>query len=499
MRSKIRVLGFIVLWAAIAPSDASSAADLIFEPEISVEFDDNIFASADDEFTDIIYRGRPRVSIKDEDGSFQFGFRYEPGFEAFARADGISNWEHSLRWTGEWRVGPRTRLSFDDRFDRLTSAGRFNETSTGADTRPATEEVFGRRRYKRNSANLVLEHQLRPNHFVALNVDHFYQDYGTLSSGTVESVGGGVSYSYALSATDRFGLGVSFTRQEFEDFGFQEDSETDFYYVYGSWTHEFDPTLTMSISAGPTLIDADIPSSFPTSFPNQLLNPVLQEGTNFRLADLSSCDVENGFRILSGCSPTGPLLSEAQVGLIPRVTLPLQGSISDPDDTDVTFFASGELTKRWGTWTTGITYRRQASASSQFGTSTVSDTVRATATWMPSPRWQVNLIGIYFNREQSSDSQILVTSLGPSGLAPPFDGSAAAVGVVAVETDRAVDTDQWQLHTVVNYRWNRRLTVFGRVFYVEEEEDGDIQAGRDTERFRAFVGVRYTFDRIHLY
>ena len=482
-----------------AGAPMAHAGDLVFEPEVSVEFDDNVFSSSSEEFEDVIYRARPRVRVEDEDGSFQYTFSYQPSFEAFARADGISNWEHSVRWTGEWRLSPRTNLTFDNRFDRLTNAGRFNETSTEADGQPAVDEVFGRRRFKRNAASLLLEHELRPNHFVSLDAEHYYQDFGSGSLGTVEAVTGGVRYSYTISATDRLGLGVSYTNQEFEDFGFQEDSETDFYYIFGTWDHQFDPTLSMSLSAGPSFVNTDSPRNFPTTFENQPLNPVLSDGTGFRLVDLGSCDIENGTPILSGCAPTGPTLSDLQVATIPRVTLPFQGQQSDPDDTDVTFFANGSLTKRWGLWTTTLGYRRQASSSSQFGTSTVSDTVRLSALWVPSPRWRVNLVGLYFHREQSSDAEILVTALGPSGLGAPFDGSAEAVGVIAIETDSGIDLDQWQAHAVVDYRWNRRLTLFARFFYLEEEENGDIRADRDIEKFRAFFGVRYTFDRIHLY
>ncbi len=488
----------LILVAGVLGAKDSVAADLLFEPELSVEFDDNVFSSSDDEFTDVLYRARPRVRVEDEDGSFQFAFRYEPSFEAFARADGISNWEHTLRWTGEWRVSPRTILTFDDRFDRLTSAGRFNELSTDADGEPATDEVFGRRRYKRNSANLALEHQLRPNHFVSVNAGHFYQDYGSDNLGTLESISAGLQYQYVLSRSDRLGLGVSFTNQEFEDFGFQDDSETDFYYLFGSWTHEFDPTLTLSLSAGPTLVKTDSPGSQSTTFANQLDTPVVFDGSSFRFVDLGTCDVEGGVPILSGCSPVGPALSQAVVDSLPRGPLALLGAPSDPDDTDVTFFANGSLTKRWGAqWTTHFSYRRQASSSSQFGTSTVSDTFRAAAVWIPSPRWQVDLVGVYFNREQSSESQILVTALGPSGtFVPPI---ADSVGIVAVETDNGIDTDQWHVNVMVQHRWNRRLTLFGRLFYVEDEEDGDLGFGRETERFRAFLGVRYTFERFHLY
>ena len=491
----------LALALAIGPTlhpGAAQSADLIFEPEVSMEFDDNVFANTEDEFEDVVYRARPRVLIEDRDGSFQYGFRYEPAFEAFARADGIANWEHSFRMTGQWRLSPQTVLTFDDRFDRLTSAGRFNEITTDADGDPATDIVFGRRRFKRNSASLNLEHQFRPNHFLAVNADHFFQDYGTLSSGEVESISAGLQYNYALSAADRIGVGFSYTQQEFEDFGFQDDSETDFYYLYGSWTHEFDPTLSMSISAGPTFVHTDSPSSGLTTASGQFQFPVLFDGTDFRYTNLASCDVEGGIPVLSGCSPLGPALSELELAVSPRVTLSQLGSIPDPDDTDVTFFANAVLNKKWGRWTTRFSYRRQANSSSQFGTSTVSDTFHFTGIWQPSPRWWMTIQGVYFNREQSGESQILVTALRPSAVAP-VAGAAEAFGFVAVETDNAIDTDQWNVGATVDYRWNRRLTFFATAFYLENEEDGDFGFNREIDRFRLFFGVRYTFDRIHLY
>ena len=201
-------------------------------------------------------------------------------------------------------------------------------------------------------------------------------------------------YQQTISRRDQLGGGVSYRRSSYDASSVRESQSTDFYNVFGSWVHQFDETLELSVAAGPTWVKGDDQDNIVAVAPNQLLYPLLSIDGENRLVRATSCSRDEGTLILTAdCDVIDQNLTPAQENAVRsiRTDLELVGPVPSGSDSSLTYFANLSLSKRWEQWSGTISYRRQQSDSSGLGSSTVADILSGVLEWRPSPRWQLQL------------------------------------------------------------------------------------------------------------
>ena len=489
--------------AALAAAAPLAAEELHFGFDSETAWDNNIFSDEEDEVDDLSLRITPWMELEDRRGSLTWNLTYRPGYEAFLDTEGIDGWDHDVEGTIAWRISPRTTLELSDRFRRTQSIGRFNDSQID-DLGQLVSETLGRRsRSKFNDFQAMLTHQLAPDQQLFFVLQQSIFD---LTSQDRESVGAIVSYRRQVDERLATGLTGSIRRQTFEGVGGADDTETDFFNLSGLLEYSFTPSFQMSFSGGPALVDSGDSAGFPALFPNQPAVPTLPTAQGALPVRVGSCPTtEDGQPFLSaGCTPL-PFVFQADAGR--RVDLEFVGEQTADETARITFFADIALTKTWEYWALNLGFRRQDSSSGSSGVSTINDTLSANLSWDPAPRWDVGLSAAWSRERQATDSVVPVVVLRPDRrLVPNPDGSFSAIdlgeaaGIGTIEADSDVEQITTVLSARVNYRLSRRTDLFGRFFFIQENNDepentsSQVFTSDDFSRFSISFGFTYRFD-----
>jgi hypothetical protein len=161
------------------------------------------------------------------------------------------------------------------------------------------------------------------------------------------------------------------------------------------------------------------------------------------------------------------------------------GLSTEGSTTEVTFFATTSLAKRFRLGELSAAYTRSESGGAGATSSQILDAVDLEATYQPYPDWRVRVIGRWSRQEVASDIEYAVFTGNP----PVFIGFA--------EADRKLD--RYRVITSLNHRLTDRFSAQLRFDYTRQKEEG-FSAGsgtrvtRDVEIYSGFVGVEYTFD-----
>lgn len=490
--------------AVLAAAAPLAAEELRFGVDSETTFDNNIFSDEEEEVEDLSLRITPWMEVEDRRGSLTWNLTYRPAYEAFLDTEGIDGWDHDVEGTIAWRISPRTTLELSDRFRRSQSVSRFNDSQVD-DLGQVVSETLGRRsRSKFNDFEALLTHQLSADQQLFFVLQQSIFD---LTSQDRESVGAVVSYRRQVSERLATGLTGSIRRLTFEGVGEADDTETDFFNLSGLLEYSFTPSLQVSFSGGPALVDSGDSAGFPSVFRNQPAIPTLPTAQGAFPVRFGSCPAtEEGQPFLSArCTPVAVVLPPADAGQ--RVDLDFVGEETADETTRITFFADIALTKTWEHWALNLGFRRQDSSSGSSGVSTINDTLSAGLSWDPAPRWNVGLSAAWSRERQATDSVVPVVVLRPDPrLVQNMDGSfsrvdlgeAAGIGTIEAESDLEQITTV--LSARVNYQLSRRLDLFGRFFFIQENNDepedtsSQVFTGEDFSRFSISFGVSYHFD-----
>ena len=500
----MRFLPAVAALALLAPP--ALAQEVSLGMRVSQEYDDNAFSDGDREFHDYNLRIAPRALLEEQRGDVRWSLRYEPSFATFYRSGSdLNGWDHTAQARANIRLGPRTQISLSDVFGSYQSRSRANEVLIGEDGFVTSEVVFRRDRVNRNTFNVALNQSITRDHSVNFAFTHRWLPASNSRGSDVQSFN--LTSSYRLVATERssYGLGLSVTRQHAGDSDLRESRNTDFFNLFGSWEHSFDPTLRLSVSGGPALVDGEDPSDPPFSVP-ALRFPTVRRGNDFFFVDFASCPTEDGFvQLTAECEPIGPEIQFP--GFLPttpdnQTTLALVGSPESLDNQSVTYFANVSLTKSWEEWNGSLSYSRSATATSGLGTSEISDVVRSLLQWRPSPRWRVNLSGVFQRRTQANDQRVTVIELGEVTMTPlsipvPVGGSEV-VARRQINLENDLELFQYLAEVSAHYQWKKRVSLFGRIFFSRQDPRGDVQFSREVDDFRVSVGVNYDLEPFHL-
>ncbi len=156
---------------------------------------------------------------------------------------------------------------------------------------------------------------------------------------------------------------------------------------------------------------------------------------------------------------------------------------SEPDadsidsTTDVSFFASASLEKRWREASFSVSYTRSESGGSGSVTSQVLDSVDVTFRYDPRPDWHFDLIGRWNQRQTLSDIDL-------TGFA----------GTVANQNDSQI----FQAQARASHRLTKRVSIRADFTYQNQQTEQDASflgsGSRTVETFSGFVSLVYTFD-----
>jgi hypothetical protein len=154
---------------------------------------------------------------------------------------------------------------------------------------------------------------------------------------------------------------------------------------------------------------------------------------------------------------------------------------SEPDSdsidstTDVSFFASANLQKRWREASFSVSYTRSESGGSGAVTSQVLDAVDVTFRYDPRPDWHFDLIGRWTQRQTLSDINLTGFTVGNQNDSQIFQALARA-----------------------SHRLTKRISVRADFSYQNQQTDQDASflgsGSRTVETFSGFVSLEYKFD-----
>jgi hypothetical protein len=502
----------VVTAALLTASPGADAEVLQFGVEAEGLWTDNVFGTFVNEVDDTSGRLAPWFDVEKRDGRVRWGLRYEPAYEYYVDQDGLRGFDHDVVGHFEYHFSRGTKLRITDRFARYRSLSRFNDTS---DPGGEINVVGFRQRFKRNRLTGELSHQLGPSEMLRLTVGYNFTEFSNENNADRDVLRTAVSYSRNLSERTVVGSNLAWTQQTFQRPSFDERS-TDFYNLSAFVSHQFDRSLQLNLSAGPTYIASesqavsvrDADEMTPGTQIGVVAFPLFRlDNGNFAMVDADTCLLnEFGERVLSlECQPLEPEISPGlrdSLSSFNFSAVDLIGDLVSPSDSRLTYFAAASLVKSWERWRASLSYTRSFSDSTS--AAAVADIIIGRVTWSPLRRWTVELAGSWERQEQATEGTVLTSVVAndatpqpPPPLPPVFPPSAARTQVVRVqELDSDASLDFYRVFLRVNYQLTKRSTAFVHFNWRQERLNADFTTEPDSDRFVVGVGVNYDFDPI---
>jgi hypothetical protein len=250
VRMVVLVLLALVVWAASAASE-----EFVFGLDGETGFNSNVTFTRDDEERSSAYRLSPWLQIRRTQGDLRYKFRSRLSYEDFPDVSGdADSLDQFVSLQGQYRFGATTKLDFVNQFARVKSLSQILQVLDPSATPDVEVE---RRRVLRNFARLSGEHSFSRRWLGRLKLSHTLFEFDNPDSFDSDTLSGDGSLIYSLSPRDQIGFGLGVTRSRFDDARSRPGGRTDYLQAFGIWDHEFDPTLSLSLQAGPVYIDSD--------------------------------------------------------------------------------------------------------------------------------------------------------------------------------------------------------------------------------------------------
>ena len=244
-------LALALLVAALLPG-AAGAVELVLGVTGQTDYNTNVFGQSDDEERDGDVQGGPILKLRDRTGQLTWEVNYEPSYQAFFRLNDINDFYQIANGRLSWRPSARTEFYGEDSFS-ITPV-RDSAFQTGQPTslvQPAG--VFSNTNVLQNFAEVGARYSLTTRWLGEVSFSNSLVDYESNRFPDSVSTNGQVFALYQLRPADRIGGGFGVTVQRFSS-EFTDTSGSNFYQLFGIWNHDFSPTLSLRINAGPTLV-----------------------------------------------------------------------------------------------------------------------------------------------------------------------------------------------------------------------------------------------------
>jgi hypothetical protein len=472
-----------------------------------------VFRSPDDEESGPSIRTGPDLLLRDRTGDLDWSARYNPRYENFFTIDGADSTDHFFVVDGTWSITDRDELSLTNDFSYTQNIfQRLSGGGLGAVT-PGQLDI-GRQSQLQNLFSTIYKRHLTPLWTLESTVSNSYYDPQDDLSPASFVNSGSAQITRPISARSNAGVGISVTRQDFEDTEFRPGEGTTYYQSFGIWTYALTPRMSFSLSGGPAWVAPDAIDAVDSDvgqFP-------LRNGT---LISTDGCVREGGTAVLSrGCQrasivrfPSGTPVSGILIvdpSSVPRTTV--RAAQVEPDAT-LTFYGRTELTRRGETWDASIGYERSSSAASGLGTSTDVDTVSAKFGWTPSPLWVFDVLAVWEMQKSSSQSAVPAFALSPTSVLIDAQGNivndpaqaafrapdaAEITGFQSLLVDDAFQTISYLAQVRALRRISKRTSLVGAISWLRQEPENDFGSTDSIDSLRVEFGVTWSLDPIHL-
>jgi hypothetical protein len=514
--------------------------ELIFGANVGGRWDSNVFGQSSAE-SDFSARLGPEARLRETQGDLTYDFHYVPTYQAYSRFASLDDWEQLVDSTINYRLGLNTVVSMRNIFDYAPAPTFFlQQVASPAGVPNGTQVVsaVGHFNVLVNTASLSLEHNFSELWHGGVSLSDFYYDPRITNAVTTNTANGSGSLTYSITQLDAIGASVGGTIQQFGSSAVQNSSTNYYYNASGIWNHDFSPTWSLKMSAGPTYVQSpsvSVPSD--TALPNGPFLSVsslsAQQGQLFQLSPparlLNACTftsfpgLPSGTFLLNQCngSPTLPATSvppfltvlhpNAQENA--ATTVPIQG-ITQASNTSLTYFANLLMVKRWETVTATLGYTRSAGGQQLGVSSSEVDTVNGGLVWTTTPLWTNSLNVLWSDQSSTVSNTVAIraivkpfqyTAQGPfvPSLVPASAETPEIVGFLFQQGAGTINIYQWVVSLHSEYALTKRLKIFGNFFFVNQtaSEQGPQQlnlSGLNINTTRIDLGFHYEFDPIHL-
>jgi hypothetical protein len=530
---------------------AAHAVDVDLSMTTTAGYDDNIFRTTSHEDDDATFRFGPTIRFRDLTDKLAYNVSYNPVYEVFATYDDANDVSQFAHGAVDYQLSDLTKINFSEDFRYVHAINQgplvANEDAAGnvinyvPDTEVRRDDVY------LNSASAWLVHNFSTHTQGQFSLAHDYYNSDHPNTSTSHAINGFADFTYALSASDRIGLGGGVTWQLFESVQGQPETDSYIFRILGSWIHNFGQDTELILRAGPALIYTDQEAGrtqFGDQYPHQVVLP--NGGTIAQAYAAIGQSVPTNVQDLNGNPLSGSDVIGANSVLVPEDTSCLSVMVNGqmvfdrspcrsysvvidsagPDaavataimnaakiplnyvsgndgasDTRVTAFGEVKLSHFWiPELSTTASYTRSDSGATSLGSSTISDGVYVENVWTPTRRWDLSVRGDWLRRKSASD--IVNTYVVIAADTPPVAGSPSPIvsstGLVADVFRDSVDTEYWRVAGRIAYRTSRRSTVSLRAFYQQQDTDrGATRVNSSFDNFQVILGFRYDLDPFH--
>jgi hypothetical protein len=504
----------VAIVAVAFTASASDAAELRSSVDASARYNTNAPSSREgEESSDVHLDGRLRLDLLSDPGRrLNWRLGYAPGYERFLDLQELDNWRHRATGAVSYALTQRTSLAAQADFSRSTRTNVEGDPDAAfPDPQPALEETD--EEIDTGSLDLSLSHTFGPRWAGSTSASYAFTDYSREDRSDFEAATASTNLSYAMTARQSVGGGVSFSRQVVKeadletaigDVSTRAEQVTRFASLFGNWNYELSPLWRLDLQAGPTFIDSDIAGDDAPPLP---VTRVPSVGGIPLDADVCTV-VRFGVDELAVNDLCVLLPTPLPPGFVSPTTTLRSDDLLD-QGTSTTLFAnfgvarSGERTR--------FSLRYSRSAGENFGgrTSTISDVLTSSWSWRPDLDWSFDLGASYSKRQQATSASVFqgFPLLANNGSVPGIPDDVAIVGVrpdgsarvLTSEVDDAFDVESWVVSLRASRRITRRFSGFVKVRYLDQVNNGaEGSVVQDLDGFEFGLGIDYAFDPIRL-
>jgi len=519
-RGKLASAVGILLGFAAIPAQGQQ---IIFGANVGARWDSNVnnVPHGDSDFS---ARVGPEVRFLKPEGDLTYDFHYVPTYQAYSRFASLDDWDQLVNTTVSYQLGLNTQLQFRDLFEYAPVTTNFLQQITAPAGVPLGTQVvnaIGRYNVLVNTASIDLQHQWTELWKSEGTVTSFYYDPRVTNAISNNNTSASGNLTYAITQRDFIGAALGFTLQQFGGNAFQSSSTSYFYNASAVWNHDFSPTWSLKMQAGPTWVNQGSISTQQTATVNPF--PTQSVGGVPALVDFRTCvKLLNGTSFLNQCgSPTLLAVSLPLLGftvtsptaqqVASTTTVPIVGQPSSSSNS-LTYFANILMSKRWETVTGTLGYSRSAGSSGVFTTSTEVDAVTGTLSWEATPLWTTDLSLVWSDQSSTSNNSF---GLREAVVGFPYAGVSLVTGLpVSTQTPKVTSVVVQQQRSTINvyqviiglhsqYRLTKRLSVFSNVFFLNQNSSAQGGQGLNLSNLnynatRIDLGFHYEFDPIYL-
>lgn len=322
-------------------SASTEARELGLSVESRIAGDSNVFRSTSNRIEDGFLALSPRVSVREQNSTFNYDISYRPTYEAYFETSGINGFDHRGKGVLSWRPTAADTFDFDANFVSRRSLRTDDQGGSGSSLRDA-----GRERRQRSDARL--SYNRAATEALSLQASTTFEDieYSKDRSIDSRSYSGQMGTQYVINPITVVGLSATFRRTESRGGRFQFETDTDTWNVGATLQRALTPTLNVSLQAGPSFIRTK----------------------------------QN--------APTVP------------VTVPPTPPIPDSNSRSTSYFAVLSLDKSWQRSEFNASYTRSESSGSGDTSTSIVDNVRLDFKHSLSRRWSLRAFGSWLQSEE---------------------------------------------------------------------------------------------------